>query len=422
MPKVVVTGLGFICPIGNDQHTVVENLRAMRHGLSRYARFDDPGIPVRVAGLVKDFEVESTDPEDWKFPAAYKLRRETLRGFAPHVLYGHCALTQAVADAKLAPDDISNTDTGLFTASAGSAMMLHHNIARMKSHGVMKCSPMGIVSSVVGTLSYNLVASFKILGSSCGFASACASSGHALGFAWEEVASGRQKRMFVVGGEDGNLETILPFAGMRALSVNTDPDSASRPFDTARDGFVGSGGACAMVIEADDVAARRGAPVYCEMPGWGMASDGYNVAISHPDGSGLAHAMRVALRRSGMIPGEVDYINAHATSTPIGDTSEIRALKTVFGTTHPDPPAISSTKALTGHGLSLASILEANICAAAIKHGFMPGSAHIQNLDPEAAGLKIIRETVNERPHVAMSNSSGFGGANVALVFKSSGI
>jgi 3-oxoacyl-[acyl-carrier-protein] synthase-1 len=334
------------------------------------------------------------------------------------VLYGHCALTQAIADAKLTPEEVSNLDTGLFTASAGSAMMLHYNLSRMEKLGVARSSPMGVVSSVVGTLSYNLVASFKILGSSCGFASACASSGHALGFAWEEIASGRQKRMLVVGGEDGNFETILPFAAMRALSLNPDPSTASRPFDMARDGFVGAGGAVAMVLESADEAARRDADVYCEMPGWGMASDGYNVAISHPEGSGLVQAMQLALRRSGLQPSEVDYINAHATSTPIGDTSEIRALKTVFGVNQPNSPAISSTKALTGHGLSLASILEAAFCALAIKHGFKPGSANIQNLDPEAEGLNIIRESINERPHVALSNSSGFGGANVALVFK----
>jgi 3-oxoacyl-[acyl-carrier-protein] synthase-1 len=420
MPKVVVTGLGFICPIGNDQATVLASLRELRHGLSLYPRFDAPNIPVRVAGLVKDFAIESTDPEDWKFPAQYKIRREVLRSFAPHVLFGYCALTQAIADARLSPEEVSNLDTGLFTASAGSAMMLHHNLSRMEKMGVLRSSPLGVVSSVTGTLSYNLVANFKILGSSCGFASACASSGHALGFAWEEVAAGRQKRMLVVGGEDGNLETVLPFAAMRALSLNTDPNTASRPFDKDRDGFVGAGGAVAMVLESDEEAARRGATAYCEMPGWGMASDGYNVAISHPDGNGLAQAMQLALRRAGLTPGEVDYINAHATSTPIGDTSELRALKTVFGTHHPDGPAISSTKALTGHGLSLASILEAGFCALSIKNGFMPGSAHIQHLDPEAAGLNVIRENVNERPHVVLSNSSGFGGANVVLVFKAS--
>ncbi len=419
MPKVVVTGLGFICPIGNDQATVLDSLRHLRHGLSLYPRFEAANIPVRVIGQPKDFDIESTDPEDWKFPTLYKIRREVLRGFSPHVLFGHCALTQAIADAKLTPEQISNLDTGLFTASAGSAMMLHHNLSRMEKLGVMRASPLGVVASVTGTLSYNLVATFKILGSSCGFASACASSGHALGFAWEEVASGRQKRMLVVGGEDGNLETVLPFAAMRALSLNADPSQASRPFDKDRDGFVGAGGAVAIVLENDEEAARRGAPAYCEMAGWGMAADGHNVAISHPEGSGLVQAMQLALRRSGLTAGEVDYINAHATSTPIGDTSELRALKTVFGTNHSDGPAISSTKALTGHGLSLASILEAGICALSIKDGFMPGSAHITNLDPEATGLNIIRENIHERPQVVLSNSSGFGGANVALAFKS---
>ena len=172
MPKVVVSGLGFICPIGNDQSTVVENLRELRHGLAVYSRFEAPNIPVRVVGLVKDFLADSPDPEDWKFPSIYKLRRETLRGFAPHVLFAHCALTQAIADAKLTPEDVSNMDTGLFTASAGSAMMLHHNLSRMEKSGVGRSSPLGVVSSVVGTLSYNLVAAFKIFGSSCGFASA----------------------------------------------------------------------------------------------------------------------------------------------------------------------------------------------------------------------------------------------------------
>jgi 3-oxoacyl-[acyl-carrier-protein] synthase-1 len=417
--KVVVTGVGFISPIGNDQATVVESLRQLRHGLSLYDKFDKPEVPVRVAGLVKDFDTDSADPEDWTYPSAYKIKREVLRGFSPHVLYAYCALTQAIADAKLAPEDVSNADTGMFTASSGSAGTLHRNVARMLSHGVARCPPLGVVASVVGTLSYNLVAAFKIFGASCGFASACASSGHALGFAWEEVAAGRQKRMFVVGGEDGNLECLLPFAGMRALSLSRDPNSASRPFDKDRDGFVGSGGACVLVLESAEEAAQRGAPVYCEMAGWGQASDGFNVAISHPDGTGLANATRLALKRAGVAAEDVDYVNAHATSTPIGDISEIRALKAVFGADgEHGRPAISSTKALTGHPLSLASILEAGFCALAIKHGFTPGSAHIQNLDPEAEGLNILRTTLEQRPRVVLSNSSGFGGANVVLVLR----
>ncbi|MGA2051982.1 MAG: beta-ketoacyl-[acyl-carrier-protein] synthase family protein [Opitutales bacterium] len=417
--QVVVTGVGFISPIGNSQASVVESLRQLRHGFSFYPRFEQDNVPVRLAGLIKDFNTESVDAEDWTYPGEYKIKRETVRGFAPHVLFAYCALTQALADARLAPQEISSEDTGLFTASSGSASMLHYNVARMLSLGVSRCPPLGVVSSVVGTLSYNLVAAFKILGSSCGFASACASSGHALGFAWEEVAAGRQKRMLVVGGEDGNFECLLPFAGMRALSPSRDPETASRPFDRDRNGFVGAGGACALVLETGEEAARRGATVYCEMSGWGQASDGYNVAISHPDGVGLAQAMRVALRRTGLQPGDVDYINAHATSTPIGDISEIRAIKTVFGAKGENGrPAISSTKALTGHPLSLASILEAGICALAIKHGFTPGSAHIKNLEPEALGLNILRANLDQGPRVVLSNSSGFGGANVVLVFR----
>jgi 3-oxoacyl-[acyl-carrier-protein] synthase-1 len=417
--KVVVTGVGFICPLGNDQVTVVESLRQLRHGLGLDPRFEHPDIPVRVAGLLKDFSTEGYDPEDWTYPAGYKIKREVLRGFSPNVLFAYCALTQAIADARLTAEEVSNPGTGMFTASAGSPSMLHHNVARMKSHGVMRCPPLGVVSSVVGTLSYNLVAAFKILGSSCGFASACASSGHALGFAWEEVAAGRQKRMFVVGAEDGNVECLVPFAGMRALSLSRDPDTASRPFDQGRDGFVGSGGACVLVLESAEEAARRGAPVYCEMAGWGQASDGYNVAISHPEGTGLANALRLALARAGVEAGAVDYVNAHATSTPIGDISEIRALKAVFGVHGENGrPAISSTKALTGHPLSLASVMEAGFCALAIKHGFTPGSAHIANLEPEAKGLNILRQTLDAGPKVVVSNSSGFGGANVVVVLK----
>jgi 3-oxoacyl-[acyl-carrier-protein] synthase-1 len=282
----------------------------------------------------------------------------------------------------------------------------------------MRCSPLGIVASISGTVNFNLVAHFKIKGASCGFASACASSSHGLGFAYDEIALGRQKRMFVVGAEDGNVDAILPFAGMRALSLQTDPNLASRPFDVARDGFVGTGGAVVLVLETEDEVARRGVKPYCEVAGWGQASDGHNVAISHPEGLGLRAAMENALRATGLTPEVVDYVNAHATSTPIGDTSEAKALKAVFKTPAARP-AISSTKSLTGHGLSLAGAMESGFCALAIRDGFMPGSAHITKLDPECEGLNIIRSTLPAQPHVVLNNVSGFGGANVSLVFKS---
>jgi 3-oxoacyl-[acyl-carrier-protein] synthase-1 len=281
----------------------------------------------------------------------------------------------------------------------------------------MKCSPLGIVASIVGTLNFNLVAAFKVQGASCGFSSACASSAHAIGYAFDDVALGRQKRMLVVGAEDGNVDAILPFAGMRTLSLQTDPSLASRPFDVARDGFVGTGGAVVLVLENEEEVARRGVTPYAEILGWGQASDGYNVAISHPEGSGSAASMTHALRAARVSPDEVDYVNAHATSTLIGDVSEARALRAVFKESAARV-VVSSTKALTGHGLSLAGAMESAFCALAIREGFIPGNAHLANVDPECGGLNLPRETENRQPNIVVKNSSGFGGANVALVFK----
>ena len=417
MRKVYITGLGFITSIGNDAPSVSESLRELRHGMMLYPPFQKPDVPVKVAAPIRDFTTDSTDQEDWIFPARYSVRRETLRGMAPHGIYAYCAMQQAVEDARLTEADWSNPMTGLYAASAGSPFLLGHHLERMRKHGVMRCAPLGVVAAISGTVNFNLVSQFKIKGASTGFSSACASSAHALGFAYDEIVLGRQKRMFVVGAEDGNVESILPFAGMRALSVQTDPSIASRPFDVARDGFVGTGGATALVLEGEEEVARRKPRVYAEVAGWGQASDGHNVAISHPDGAGLLRAIENALLYSDVGSDAVDYVNAHATSTPIGDLSEIRALKAVFKNS-PTRPAVSSTKALTGHGLSLAGAMEAGFCALALKEGFMPGSAHISRIDPACEGLNIIRATLPQRPSVILSNSSGFGGANVCLVFR----
>lgn len=414
--RVFVTGLGFITSIGNDAASVETSLRELRHGLEVYPPFAAANIPIKVAAPVKGFSTDSDDPEDWTLPAGYAFRREQLRSMSPHVLYASCALQQAVADAKLAPEDVSNDDTGLYAASAGSPRLLTGHVNRIRQQGVMRCPPMSVVASIAGAVQFNLVAHWKIKGASTGFASACASSAHALGFAFDDIALGRQKRMFVVGAEDGNVETILPFACMRALSLNPDPATASRPFDAGRDGFVGTGGGVVLVLESEDEVARRGVAPYCEVLGWGQASDGHNVAISHPEGLGLANAMRRCLAASGLAPSAIDYVNAHATSTPIGDASECRALKAVLGA-EAARVAVGSTKALTGHGLSLAGAMEAAFCALAIKRGFTPGSAHIAKLDPAAEGLNIPRATLPVGPRVALNNSSGFGGANVVAAF-----
>ena len=420
MRKVYITGLGFVSSIGNDKSAVETSLRELRHGFELYAPFQRPEIPVKVMGTVKEFDVASVEPEDWTFPSRYSIRRELLRSMAPHGLYAHCAMLQAIEDARLADADLQNENTGLYCASAGSPMVLTHYVRRMHELGVNRCSPVAVVSSISGTLNFNLVAAFKIRGHSCGFSSACASTGHALGFAYDDIVTGRQDRMIVVGAEDGNMDAILPFATMRALSVEKDPALASRPFDVARDGFVGTGGAAVVVLESEEAVARRGATPYAELAGWGQASDGHNVAISHPEGLGLATAMQRARRAAGVTPSQIDYINAHATSTPIGDASEVKAIRAVFGAEVGRVP-VSSTKALTGHGLSMATALETGLCSLAMRGGFIPGCGGLRNVDPKFADLNLPRETRPDSPRVVLNNASGFGGANVSLVLRACG-
>lgn len=414
--NVVITGLGFITSIGNDKESVSDSLKNLKCGIELYPPFEDPKIPVKCVGTIKNFDVESPDPEEWKYPLQYQIRRDVLRGFAPHCLYAYCAMKQAIEDANLSEEEISNPMTGMYTASAGSTSMLYHHMQRMDKYGVGRGYPFAIICSIVGTLSFNLVSAFKIKGASCGFASACASSSHAMGFAYDEIAQGRQQRMFVVGGEDGNYRTLLPFASMRALSHNADPANASRPYDKKRDGFVGTGGGVVLILEDEEVAKARGAKIYARMLGWGQASDGYNVAIPHPEGDGVEYASKHALKSAGISAEDVDYINSHATSTPMGDIAEAKGIEKVFGNNK--KLQISSTKALTGHGLSLAGVMEAAFCALAMKENFTPASANITELDPAFAGLNILRQTKFSAPDIALSLSSGFGGSNTSIVLQ----
>lgn len=414
--RPVITGLGFITPIGNDRATVSASLREGRHGLTPVEFLNNPRLSVRVAGTVKEFNVTSPQGRDWTWPATYSIPRETLRGLAPHGVFAFCALTQALADAQLAPENIAGDErTGLFCASAGSAMMLHHHLAQMHAVQGERGNPMGVVSSINGTLNFNLAAHFKIVGGVCGFVSACASSSHALGYACDEIRLGRLDRVIVVGAEEHNAETLVPFLAMRALSPQGDPRLASRPFDAGRDGFVGAGGAVALVIEAAELAAARQAQTYATVAGWGQSADGHSVAMSHPEGAGLQLAMRRALADAGVAPADIDYVNAHGTSTAVGDRAEALALRAVFSAVGARPK-ISSTKGLTGHPLSLAGAMEAAFCALAIREGFLPGNAHLVNPDPACEGLDLPHETILTGPRRVLNNSSGFGGSNVCHV------
>jgi 3-oxoacyl-[acyl-carrier-protein] synthase-1 len=416
MKRAVITGLGFITSIGNSYAAVLESLRSQRTGIELFPPFAAAEIPVKLAGTIKDFRFPSADFEDWEFPGEYRLRREQLRAMTPNSLYAYCSMFQAIKDARLEPSRISNPATGLMCASGGSMWLAYENLRVMLERGVQFCPPMGIVNSIPGSLYINLSSCFRIRGAVLGFSSACSSSAHALGTARDLVALGRQETVFVVGAEDCNLFNILPFASIRALSVQTDPQQFPCPFDVRRDGFVGTGGGVTLVVEELDQALKRGARIYAEILGWGQTSDGYNVVAPEPNGEGLARAMELALADAGVGPHKVDYINAHATGTTIGDAAEIHAIRKVFGNGR--IPHVSSTKALTGHGLSLAGAMEAGFCCVAMEEGFIPVSAHIRQLDPVCEGIPVVTSPVNDTPRLVMKNSSGFGGANVCILLR----
>lgn len=416
-PLPVITGLGFITSIGHDRATVLRHLQELRHGFEPHEFLGNPNIPVKVAGTVKGFSFPKPNWRDWRWPENFTVDRDLLRGLAPHGVFALCALQQALADAGLAAADVAGGATGLFCASAGSPFLLGHFLDQMHATRGERGNPMGIVSSIAGTLNFNLAAHYRISGAVCGFVSACASSSHALGYAMDEIRLGRQQRMLVVGAEDMTDESILPFASLRALSNNPDPATASRPFDRRRDGFVGTGGAVALVVEDAALARRRGVRIYAELIGWGQAGDGHSVAASHPEGAGLREAMRRALADARVAPADIGYVNAHATSTPAGDHSEALALHAVF-TSAGAKPRVSSTKALTGHGLSLAGAMEAAFCALAIAEGFIPGAAHLEEPDPVCAGLDLPRTSLDVAPRLVLNNSSGFGGSNVCHVLR----
>lgn len=416
-PRVVVSGLGFVTSIGNGQAAVTESLRTLRSGIERHDFIPGATLPVKVVGTIKGFETASLQWAGWKWPEGYAFSRDALRGLPPHGLYALCASEQLVADARLTGAELTAEDTGLFCASAGSPRLLRHFLNQMHDSRGERIAPMGIVSTIAGTLNFNLAAHFGVRGAVAGFVSACASSTQAIGYGCDEIKLGRQRRVLIVGGEDLTMESIYGFHGMRALSRQPDPARASRPFDRDRDGFVGTGGAVALLLEEAESARARGAPIYAELLGWGQAADGYNVANSDPDGHGLATAMRRALASAGVAPAAIDYVNAHATSTPAGDMSEARALHATF-TAAGAHPAVSSTKALTGHGLSFSGVMETAFCAVSIARGFIPGAANLENPDPACAGLNLPRTTLPTPPRTVLKNSSGFGGSNVCLVLR----
>jgi 3-oxoacyl-[acyl-carrier-protein] synthase-1 len=415
-PRVAVTGLGFITSIGNNREQVLTSLRECRTGIEYYPALERAGVNVRLAGTVKDFSFPELRSDEWIYPDSYKIPREHLRSMAPNAVYGFCAMQQAIADAKLPPELVSNPRTGVMCASAGSSWLTYEYLDMMLKKGPARCNPMAMVASIAGTLNMNFVACFGIKGHSLGFSTACASSGHALGEAFDRIRLNRQDVVFVVGAEDCNLFSILPFVGTRALTTQTDPAISPCAFDQKRDGFVVAGGATVLVLEELEHAQQRGAPIQAEMIGWGEASDGYSVMAPEPDGEGLGRAMEAAMNEADISAADIDYINAHGTSTTLGDAAEIRAIKRVFGENK--SPYVSSTKSITGHGLSLAGAMEAGFCCLALRERFVPVSANITQLDPEFEPVSVVSKAIDHAPRVAMTNSSGFGGTNVSAILR----
>ena len=414
--RVVVTGLGFITSIGNTRDQVLTSLRELRTGIEYYPALERSGVLIRLVGTVKEFSFPQLHSDEWIYPDAYTIPREHLRSMGPNAVYGFCAMKQAIAEAQLPPELVSHPRTGAMCASGGSSWLSYDYMDMMLERGPQRCNPMAMVASVAGTLNMNFVSCFGIKGHSLGFSSACASSAHALGEGFDRIRLNRQDIVFVAGAEDCDLFTILPFVGTRALTIGTDPSIFPCAFDVKRDGFVVSGGATVLVLEELEHARRRGVPIQSEMIGWGEASDGYSVMAPEPEGDGLKRAMEAAIGEAGISPAEVDYINAHGTATAVGDAAEIRAIKRVFG--EGKGPKISSTKSITGHGLSLAGAMEAGFCCLALQEGFTPVSANITELDPEFASAAIVASPIDHAPRVAMTNSAGFGGTNVSAILR----
>jgi 3-oxoacyl-(acyl-carrier-protein) synthase len=412
----VITGIGFVTSIGNSRGEVSAALRELRHGLAEWNPVEGVATEARLAGLVRGFDVSSTNPGAWSWPAECDIHPADVRAMPPHGVYALAAVRQALAEAGLECETLEDGATGLYCASGGSPRMTHYHLGRLEASGWSKGHPHCVISSVAGSLNFHLGTLLGIRGASCGFVSACASGSHALGFAADEIRLARQERVIVVAAEDLNAESLLPFLSMGVLSRSDVPAMAARPFDRGRDGFVGTGGAVALVVESATAAQRRGARPMARLGGWGQSCDGHHPALPHPEGRGLTDAMRLALQDAQVLPDAVEHVNAHGTGTQAGDRAEAKAVRAVFGDEH--SPAVCSTKALTGHGLSLAGAMEAAFCVLAMDEGFIPGQAHLVEPDEDSALLHLPRGTIPRRPRIVLNNSSGFGGSNVAHVFQ----
>lgn len=400
MRRVVVSGIGIVSCLGNDKATVLDSLRHSRSGIRFNPEYKEVGMRSQISGSVQ-IDTEAM------------IDRKILRFMGDASAYSYIAMDQAIADAGLGEDAVSNVRTGLVIGSGGGSpkdQLESTDIAREK--GVRKVGPYRVPRTMSSSVSACLATPFKIKGVNYSISSACATSAHCIGHAAELIQLGKQDLVFAGGGESEHWSMSHMFDAMGALSTkyNETPEKASRAFDADRDGFVIAGGGGVLVIEELDHALARGAKIYAELTGYAATSDGYDMVA--PSGEGGMRAMQMAMSQ---VNGPIDYINTHGTSTPAGDVSELRSIRNVFTGT---VPVINSTKSLTGHSLGAAGVQEAIYSLLMMENNFIAASANIENLDEAAAGLPIALERQdNVQLNRIMSNSFGFGGTNACLVF-----
>jgi 3-oxoacyl-[acyl-carrier-protein] synthase I len=397
--RVVVTGMGIVSCLGNDKAAVTASLRDLRAGIRFIPEYAELGLRSQVAG-VPDIDLDAA------------IDRKLKRFMGDAAAYAYVAMRDAIADAGLSDEQLHDPRTGVIAGSGGgSAQWQIETGDLLRNRGVRKVGPYMVPRTMCSTVSAALATAFGIRGVSYSISAACATSAHCIGAAADMIRHGVQDVVVAGGGEEAHWGMTSQFDAMGALSThhNDTPESASRPYDVGRDGFVIAGGGGMLVLEEYEHAVARGARIHAELVGYGVTSDGVDMVA--PSGEGAVRCMRMAMAG---VDAPIDYLNTHGTSTPLGDIVELEAVREAFDG---KVPPLSSTKALSGHSLGAASVHEAIYCLLMLQGGFMAGSANIEQLDPKAEGFPILRESRDAELRTVMSNSFGFGGTNGTLVF-----
>ena len=402
MRRVVISGMGIVSSLGNNVNEVSESLKNSKSGITFQEEYKNKGLRSQVAGSINLNTQELID-------------RKLFRFMADGHAYAWLAMQEAITDAKLNENQVSNIRTGLIVGAGGtSTESMLNSTDILKEKGIRRVGPYMVVKTMSNGVTACLATGAKIKGINYSISSACSTSAHCIGNAYEQIQMGKQDIIFAGGAEEEHWTMSFLFDAMGAMSSNFNetPEQASRTFDAKRDGFVISGGGGILVLEEYEHAISRGAKIYAEVTGYGATSDGFDMVA--PSGEGAQRCMNLALDATD----SVDYINTHGTSTPVGDTKELEAIKSVFGDgKFGKIPNIASTKSLSGHALGAAGVNEAIYSLIMMENNFIAASVNIDDLDPSAEGLPIVRERLNKKIKTVMSNSFGFGGTNASLVF-----